>query len=53
MAPPARSGKPSESPDYQCAPPAYHRRLERGRWFYTPCLRWKEFVPDYVGPFLH
>lgn len=29
---------------------AFHRRLERARLFYTPCLRWKEFVPDYVGP---
>ena len=28
-----------------------HRRLERGRWFHTPCLGWKEFVPDYLGPF--
>ena len=28
-----------------------HRRLERGCWFYTPCLGWKEFVPDYAGPF--
>lgn len=26
-------------------------RLERGLWFYTPCLGWKEFVPAYVGPF--
>jgi CRISPR-associated protein Cas5d len=49
------NGEPAESPDGQCAPHAYldafHRRLERGRWFYTPCLGWKEFVPDYVGPF--
>ena len=34
---------------------AYHdvfnRALERGQWFYTPCLGWKEFAPDYVGPF--
>jgi len=45
------NGEPAESPDGQCAPHAYvdafHRRLERGRWFYTPCLGWKEFVPDY------
>jgi CRISPR-associated protein Cas5d len=49
------NGESAESPDGQCAPHAYvdafHRRLERGRWFYTPCLGWKEFVPDYVGPF--
>jgi len=36
-------------------PHAYHdvfnRALERGQWFYTPCLGWKEFAPDYVGPF--
>lgn len=29
---------------------AFNRALERGRWFYTPCLGWKEFAPDYVGP---
>lgn len=43
------------TPDGHCAPHAYvdtfNRRLERGQWFYTPCLGWKEFVPDYVGPF--
>ena len=27
----------------------FERRLTRGQWFYTPCLGWKEFVPDYVG----
>ncbi len=30
---------------------AYHDifnwALERGQWFYTPCLGWKEFAPDY------
>ncbi len=45
----------AESPDGTCAPHAYQdafkRRLEGGRWFYQPCLGWKEFVPDYVGPF--
>jgi CRISPR-associated protein Cas5d len=30
---------------------AFNRALERGHWFYTPCLGWKEFAPDYVGPF--
>jgi CRISPR-associated protein Cas5d len=49
------NGEPAQSPDGQCGPHAYldafHRRLERGRWFYTPCLGWKEFVPDYIGPF--
>lgn len=48
-------GVQSESPDGTCAPHAYQeafqRRLESGRWFYQPCLGWKEFVPDYVGPF--
>jgi CRISPR-associated protein Cas5d len=29
----------------------FNRALERGQWFYTPCLGWKEFAPDYVGPF--
>ncbi|HEY5742605.1 MAG TPA: type I-E CRISPR-associated protein Cas5/CasD [Terrimicrobiaceae bacterium] len=28
----------------------FQRRLTRGQWFYTPCLGWKEFAPDYVGP---
>ena len=49
------NGETAESPDGACAPHAYvdafNRRVERGRWFYTPCLGWKEFVPDYVGPF--
>lgn len=26
-------------------------RLIRGQTFYTPCLGWKEFVPNYLGPF--
>jgi CRISPR-associated protein Cas5d len=49
------NGELAESPDGQCAPHAYvdafSRRLERGRWFHTPCLGWKEFVPDYFGSF--
>jgi len=48
-------GEMAKSPDGVCSPHAYadafNRRLERGQWFYTPCLGWKEFVPDYVGPF--
>jgi len=27
------------------------RRLKRGQSHYVPCMGWKEFVPDYVGPF--
>jgi len=38
-----------------CPPHAYqdafNRSLDRGQWFYTPCLGWKEFAPDYVGQF--
>lgn len=49
------NGEPEVSPDGHCAPHAYvdafNRHLERGQWFYTPCLGWKEFVPDYIGPF--
>ncbi len=30
---------------------AFNRALERGQWFCTPCLGWKEFAPDYVGRF--
>jgi CRISPR-associated protein Cas5d len=45
----------SRGPDGTFAPHAYQdafsRRLQRGQWFYTPCLGWKEFVPDYVGSF--
>lgn len=29
----------------------YNRRLTRGQSRYIPCLGWKEFTPDYVGPF--
>ena len=27
----------------------FYRRLKRGRFYYMPCLGWKEFVPFYVG----
>lgn len=27
------------------------RRLKQGRFYYTPCLGWREFVPSYVGAF--
>lgn len=27
------------------------RRLQRGQCHHIPCLGWKEFVPDYFGPF--
>jgi CRISPR-associated protein Cas5d len=44
-----------ESPKGTISPHAYvevfKRRLGRGRWFYTPCLGWKEFAPDYIGVF--
>jgi len=50
-----QNGEPVVSPDGQCAPHAFqhafNRRLENGQWFYTPCLGWKEFAPEYVGPF--
>lgn len=29
----------------------FYRRLNKGRFYYTPCLGWKEFVPSYVGAF--
>jgi CRISPR-associated protein Cas5d len=29
----------------------FQRRLERGQFHHTPCLGWREFVPDYLGPF--
>lgn len=29
----------------------FGRRLKRGQSHYVPCLGWKEFTPDYVGPF--
>lgn len=28
----------------------FRRRLMRGQYHDTPCLGWREFVPDYVGP---
>ena len=49
------NGERAQAPDGQCSPHAFqdvfNRRLGNGRWFCTPCLGWKEFVPDYVGPF--
>lgn len=29
----------------------FNRRLIRGQSYYIPCLGWKEFTPEYVGPF--
>lgn len=29
----------------------FYRRIKRGQSHYIPCLGWKEFTPDYVGPF--
>lgn len=51
-------GQSARSKTYQDArvngPHAYQemfqRRLNRGQWFVMPCLGWREFVPDYVGP---
>lgn len=28
----------------------FNRRLFRGQFHDTPCLGWREFVPDYIGP---
>jgi CRISPR-associated protein Cas5d len=28
----------------------FRRRILKGQWHTIPCLGWKEFVPDYVGP---
>ena len=51
------NGERAPSPDGQYSPhafqDAFNRRLMNGQWFYTPCLGWKEFTPDYVGPFRH
>ncbi|MCP4370403.1 MAG: CRISPR-associated protein Cas5 [Deltaproteobacteria bacterium] len=29
----------------------FNRRLEKGRFWDTPCLGWREFVPNYMGTF--
>lgn len=29
----------------------FHRRLEKGQWHDMPFLGWREFAPDYMGPF--
>jgi CRISPR-associated protein Cas5d len=29
----------------------FERRLRNGQWHTIPCLGWREFIPDYVGPF--
>jgi CRISPR-associated protein Cas5d len=29
----------------------FNRRLEKGQWHDTPFLGWREFMPDYIGPF--
>ena len=30
---------------------AFQRALKQGKFWAIPCLGWKEFAPDYVGPF--
>ncbi|MBI4660124.1 MAG: hypothetical protein HY735_14890 [Verrucomicrobia bacterium] len=45
---PSPSGRPDTLPNPASYLDAFQRRLERGRWFYTPCLSWKGFVPGYV-----
>ncbi len=49
------NGERAQAPDGQCSlhafQDAFNRRLNNGQWFYTPCLGWKEFAPDYVGAF--
>jgi CRISPR-associated protein Cas5d len=51
----ARAELAGHHPTTTSPPHAYHdafnRVVERGQWFHTPCLGWKEFAPDYVGPF--
>ena len=48
------NGERTQAPDGRPSPHAFqevfNRRLNKGQWFYTPCLGWKEFAPDYVGP---
>lgn len=29
----------------------FYWRLDRGKFWHTPCLGWKEFVPSYIGRF--
>ncbi len=29
----------------------FDRRMEKGQWHDTPFLGWREFIPDYIGPF--
>ena len=29
----------------------FNRRLEKGQWHDIPFLGWREFIPDYIGPF--
>jgi CRISPR-associated protein Cas5d len=45
----------SRSPDGTFGPHAFqdsfNRRLVSGNWWRIPCLGWKEFAPDYIGPF--
>lgn len=50
------SGRTKEWLKYTTSPAHAHqeifnRRLKRGQSYYVPCLGWKEFTPEYVGPF--
>lgn len=47
-----RFGQPPDGiNDLHACQEIFMRRLERGQFFYVPCLGWKEFVPSYVGKF--
>lgn len=43
--------RPTDVNDLHACQEIFLRRLERGQFFYVPCLGWKEFVPTYVGSF--
>lgn len=47
MVSPAARGCSNAAHAYQ---EMFERRLRRGQCYTIPCLGWKEFVPDYVGP---
>ena len=42
---------PDNFNDLHACQEIFLRRLERGQFYYTPCLGWKEFIPSYVGLF--
>ncbi|MCX5867936.1 MAG: CRISPR-associated protein Cas5 [Proteobacteria bacterium] len=47
----AEAARLSEVNSQHACQEIFNRRLHKGQFHDIPCLGWREFVPDYIGPF--